>query len=488
MTAIISLVGRTNVGKSTLFNRLTGRKKALVHDRPGVTRDRREGTAVLFGCPFTVVDTAGLESGGALADSMWRQTQKALQMSEAVVFIVDARAGVTPLDKKTALTLRKIGKPVILAANKAEGRDVSVQDLYSLGFGEPLLISAEHGIGMSDLFEALSPYIKTEQPEGDDELPKEKRVRRKKKDDEEIDLTDETVKRENTADHVIDLAIVGRPNVGKSTLVNRLIGEDRMLTGPLAGLTRDSISIDWTYGGRALRLTDTAGLRRRAKVEDDLEKLSAADTKRAAFLAQVVVLVLDADAILDKQDLTIARQVLEEGRALIIAVNKWDAVRDKKQAMTILNDRVATSLTQVKGLKTVAISARTGEGLDKLMRAVFDVYEIWNSRISTGRLNRWLAKMTETTPPPLSATKRPIPLKYMTQVKTRPPTFALFSSNPEKLPESYLRFLIKGLGTDLKIDGVPIRIIMKKAKNPYEEKARAQRAANHTQRDKKRRR
>ena len=237
-----------------------------------------------------------------------------------------------------------------------------------------------------------------------------------------------------------------------------------------------------------MRLTDTAGLRRRAKVEDDLEKLSAADTKRAAFLAQVVVLVLDADAILDKQDLTIARQVLEEGRALIIAVNKWDSVRDKKQAMAVLNDRVATSLTQVKGLKTVAISARTGEGLDKLMRAVFDVYDVWNSRVSTGRLNRWLAKMTETTPPPLSATKRPIPLKYITQAKTRPPTFALFSSNPEKLPESYLRFLIKGLGTDLGIGGVPIRIIMKKAKNPYEEKARAQRAANHTQRDKKRRR
>lgn len=479
MTAIISLVGRTNVGKSTLFNRLTGRKKALVHDRPGVTRDRREGQAVLFGCPFTVVDTAGLESGSELADSMWRQTQKALQTSEAVVFIVDVRAGVTPLDKKTAQTLRKIGKPVILAANKAEGRDFSVQDLYSLGFGEPLLISAEHGLGMSDLFEALSPYIKTEQPEADDETPKEKRARRKKKDEPEIDLNDETVKEENIQNRVIDLAIVGRPNVGKSTLVNRLIGEDRMLTGPMAGLTRDSISIDWTYKGRALRLTDTAGLRRRAKVEDDLEKLSAADTKRAAFLAQVVVLVLDADGILDKQDLTIARQVLEEGRALIVAVNKWDAVRDKKQAMAVLNDRIATSLTQVKGLKTVAISARTGEGLDRLMQAVFDIYAVWNSRISTGRLNRWLTKMTEVTPPPLSATKRPIPLKYITQAKTRPPTFALFSSNPEKLPESYLRYLIKGLGQDLGIEGVPIRIIMRKAKNPYENRARPKDQEGH---------
>lgn len=471
MTAIISLVGRTNVGKSTLFNRLTGRKKALVHDRPGVTRDRREGEAVLFGCPFTVIDTAGLENGGELADSMWRQTQKALRASAAVVFMVDVRSGVTPLDKKTAQTLRKTGKPVILAANKAEGRDIALQDLYSLGFGEPVLISAEHGLGMSDLFEALSPYIKTEASEEKTDQSDEKKKRVRKK-EEEIDLTDETVQEEDLTDRVIDLAVVGRPNVGKSTLVNRLLGEDRMLTGPMAGLTRDAISIDWTYKGRRMRLTDTAGLRRRSRIEDDLEKLSAADTKRAAFLAQVVILVLDADAILDKQDLTIARQVLDEGRALIVAVNKWDAVKDKKQAMQILNDRISTSLTQVKGLKTVAISARTGEGLDRLMQAVLDVYAVWNSRISTGRLNRWLTAMTEQTPPPLSATKRPIPLKYITQAKTRPPTFALFSSNPEKLPESYLRYLIKGLAQDLKIEGVPIRIIMRKAKNPYENKKR----------------
>ena len=469
MKAVISLVGRTNVGKSTLFNRLTGRKKALVHDRPGVTRDRREGDAVLFGCPFTVVDTAGLENGGELADSMWRQTQKALEASAAVVFMVDVRAGVTPLDKKTAQTLRKTGKPVILAANKAEGREPAVQDLYSLGFGEPVLISAEHGIGMSDLFEALSPYIKQDDVE---DAPAEKRKRVRKK-DEDVDPNDETVAEEgNPDDRVIDLAIVGRPNVGKSTLVNRLLGEDRMLTGSMAGLTRDAISVDWTYKGRKMRLTDTAGLRRHSRVEDDLEKLSAADTKRAAFLAQVVVLVLDADAILDKQDLTIARQVLDEGRALIVAVNKWDTVKDRKQALQRLDERISMSLTQVKGLKTVVLSARTGEGVDRLMKAVLDVYAVWNSRIPTGRLNRWLMKMTEQTPPPLSATKRPIPLKYMTQAKTRPPTFALFSSNPEKLPESYLRYLIKGLAQDLKIEGVPIRILMRKAKNPYENKKR----------------
>lgn len=475
MTAIIALVGRTNVGKSTLFNRLTGRKKALVHDRPGVTRDRREGEAELYRVPFTVIDTAGLEPSGELAASMFKQTEKALEASDAVVFIVDIRAGVTPLDKEMIKALRKTGKPVILAANKAEGSGFPMHDLYALGFGEPVLISAEHGEGMYDLFQALSPYICSPKEEGEEEEEETgtRSRRRRKKEEEEIDLTDDTVVEENLDNRIIDIAIVGRPNVGKSTLVNRLLGEERMLTGPMAGLTRDSISINWEYKGRRMRLTDTAGLRRQARVEDDLERLSVADTKRAAFMAQVVVLVLDADAILDKQDLTIARQVFDEGRALIIAVNKWDIVKNKQEAINRLNERLETSFAQIKGLRTVTISARTGEGMDKMMQAILDIYGTWNSRISTGRLNRWLAGMIEQNPPPLSATKRPIPLKYITQMKTRPPTFALFSSNPEKLPESYLRYLIKGMARDLKMEGVPIRVYMRKAKNPYEGKSNA---------------
>lgn len=450
MTAIVTIVGRTNVGKSTLFNRLTGKKRALVNDRPGVTRDRREGDASLYTYPFKLIDTAGLEQTGDLQDLMWKQTEKALQQADVVLFLVDIRSGVTPLDKEAGKKLRKTNKTVILVANKAEGFSETPNELYSLGFGEPVLISAEHGLGMGDLFEVLKDYIVSENETIDENIPKKQE--------------------EKSIDDLIDISIVGRPNVGKSTLVNRLIGENRLLTGPMAGLTRDAISINWEFQGKKIRLTDTAGLRRHAKVTDDLEKLSVADTKRAILLSHVVVLLLDADGILDKQDLTIARQVIEEGRALIIAINKWDTVQNKKERISLLNERIESSLTQIKDIRTITISARTGEGLDKLMENILDIFKIWNTRISTGKLNRWLAEMVATTPPPLSATKRPIPLKYITQIKTRPPTFALFSSNPEKLPESYLRYLIKGLSSYLKIGSVPIRILMKKANNPYENK------------------
>lgn len=447
MTATITIVGRTNVGKSTLFNRLTGKKRALVNDRPGVTRDRREGDATLYTYPFKLIDTAGLEQNDALQDLMWKQTEKAIQQADVILFLVDVRTGITPLDKEAGKKLRKANKTVILVANKSEGFLEPPQELYALGFGTPVLISAEHGLGMGDLFEVLKEYI----------VPEETDKSNEKK---EVVFSDE----------LIDIAIVGRPNVGKSTLINRIIGENRLLAGPMAGLTRDAISINWEYHGKKIRLTDTAGLRRHAKITDDLEKLSAADTRRSILLSHVVVLLLDADGILDKQDLTIARQVIEEGRALIIAVNKWDIVSNKKERISLLNERIESSLTQIKDIKTLTISARTGEGLDLLMKAILDIYAIWNTRISTGKLNRWLAEMIATNPPPLSATKRPIPLKYITQIKTRPPTFALFSSNPEKLPESYLRYLIKGLSSYLKIGSVPIRILMKKANNPYENK------------------
>ena len=467
MTATVSLVGRTNVGKSTLFNRLTGRKRALVHDRPGVTRDRREGQGELYSFPFTLIDTAGFEpAGNQLTDAMWRQTKKALSASDVVLFIVDVRVGVTPLDRALVSHLRQIEKPVVVVANKAERETGFEQDLYALGFGDPVLISAEHGTGMGDLFEALAPYIRTREDENEPAADTKKRRGKK-----EVDLSDDAMPENKDApDRLIDLAIVGRPNVGKSTLVNRLLGQERMLTGDMPGLTRDAISSVFRFNGREIRLTDTAGLRKRTNVSDDLEKLSAADTKRAAFLAQVVVLVVEPDGLLDKQDLTIARQVMEEGRALIIAVNKADTVKDKKALSAAVEERISYALTQVKGLRVVTLSARTGEGTDVLMNAVLDVYAVWNKRVSTGRLNRWLSIMTATTPPPLSATKRPIPLKYMTQIKTRPPTFALFSSNPERLPESYLRYLVKGLAKDFGLRGVPVRIMMRKAKNPFERK------------------
>jgi GTP-binding protein len=447
MSFTVAIVGRPNVGKSTLFNRLVGRRQAIVDDRPGVTRDRREGAARFGGLEFTLLDTAGLEDAAdvTLEGRMMRQTDEAVAAADLVLFVIDGRAGATPVDHHFADWLRSRGKPVMLVVNKCEGASAAagVLDAYSLGVGDPIAISAEHGLGMSELFDALAPFAEDRSAEAD---------------------------KEGAADEddggPLRLAIVGRPNVGKSTLINRLVGEERLLTGPEAGITRDAIAVEWHWRDRPVRLVDTAGLRRKARVSDRLEKLSIDDTLRAVRFAEVVVLVLDARMMLERQDLTIARLVADEGRALVLAVNKWDLVRDTNAALATLNDRMQTSLSQVKGVPTVPLSALTGRGLDRLMTAVFDIYDIWNRRVPTGELNRWLEAVTDSHPPPLSAGRR-IRLRYMTQAKARPPTFAIFANKPADLPESYTRYLVNLLRDDFGLKGVPIRIVMRKGKNPY---------------------
>ena len=452
----VAIVGRPNVGKSTLFNRLSGRRVAIVHDQPGVTRDRREGRGGIADISFTLVDTAGLEDrrDDSIEGRMRRQTDQAIAEADVVLFLIDARAGVTPLDSHFAGHLRKGKTPLILVANKCEGKAGApgLYEVFALGLGEPVPVSAEHGEGLDGLYEALLPHAR--EHGGLDTLPPV---------DEET--PDEGV--EEAPERILQLAIIGRPNVGKSTLVNRLLREDRMLTGPEAGLTRDAIGIAWTYGGRPIRLVDTAGLRRKARVTESLERMSTGNTLEAIRMAQVAVLVMDAEAILDKQDLTIARLVVEEGRALVLAINKWDLVNDPEPALRRLRDRLETSLPQVRGLPAIPISAQTGKGIDRLMTAVTDIYDIWNRRIPTAGLNRWLAEMTERHPPPATEGGRHIRLRYMTQVKARPPTFALFTQRADELPESYTRYLINGLRETFGLTGVPIRLGLRKRANPY---------------------
>jgi GTP-binding protein len=470
MSFKVAIVGRPNVGKSTLFNRLVGRRLAIVHDRPGVTRDRREGQGGIADMSFTVIDTAGLEDdlhGVSMEGRMRKQTDRAIGEADVALFLIDARAGVTPLDAHFAAYLRRHPTPVILVANKCEGKAGApgLYESYQLGLGEPVPVSAEHGEGLDDLYEALRPYAEKHggfaQAEAEAAAPHE---------DDEIDDGDLRAAEEQAeAARPLSLAIVGRPNVGKSTLVNALLGVERMLTGPEAGLTRDAITVEWQHGGRVIRLVDTAGLRRRANITDQVEKLSTANTIEAIRMAHVVVLVMDAEAILDKQDLTIARHVIDEGRALVLAVNKWDQVPDREAAMARLRDRIDTSLSQVRGIPTVTLSALTGRGLDRLMDAVTQIYELWNRRISTAKLNQWLAEMTESHPPPAVAGGRRLRLKYMTQVRTRPPTFALFTQRADELPESYSRYLVNGLRDDFGLLGVPIRFGLRKRKNPYAE-------------------
>ncbi len=444
----VAIIGRANVGKSTLFNRLVGRKLALVHDEPGVTRDRRMHEAKLYDLTMEIIDTAGFEytTADSMEKRMWQQTQKAITEADVVLFLIDARDGLQPFDEHLARLVRQTGKPIILLANKCEGtlQANSIYDAYKLGFGQPIAFSAEHGIGLNDLYDALKEIAK--------DLPEE-----------------DNLHAEEEKDQPLYMAVVGRPNVGKSTLVNALLGDERMLTGPEAGVTRDAIATMWQYNGRSVQLVDTAGLRKHAKVDGDLEKLSAASTKKAVALAQVVVLVLDADGVLDKQDLTIARQVLDEGRALIIAVNKWD-IANREEVLQKLNYKLQTSLTQASGIPTVTISALRKENLDKLMRAVFKIFDRWNTRIPTSPLNQWFADVMSENPPPLGKNKRRIKLRYITQAKNRPPSFVIFSSNPEGLPDSYLRYLTNSLRETFDLGGIPIRINVRKTGNPYAEK------------------
>ena len=456
MTLTVAIIGRPNVGKSTLFNRLVGKRLALVDDTPGVTRDRRVGAARIGDLRFDVIDTAGLEEvfDDSLEARMRQQTELAVSESDVTLLVIDARAGLTPMDEHFANWLRSASASVILVANKCEGTAGmdGLLGAFRLGFGEPLAVSAEHGEGMGDLYQALKPYVE-EISDRDSGLGNI--------DDGEGEL-DPT--------RPIQMAIVGRPNVGKSTLVNRLIGEDRMLTGPEAGITRDAISIDWTYGDRPLRLVDTAGLRRRARVSDKVERLSGADSLRSIRFAQVVVLVLDADDMLEKQDLTIARQTIDEGRALIVVANKWDAVRNKEEALERLHDRVTKSLPQVRGVPVVTLSARTGQNIHRLMSAVFAIYETWNKRIPMAQLNEWLHHVTEARPPPLVSGRR-IQLRYATQIKSRPPTIAIWTSRPEALPDAYTRYLANGLRDDFDLPGIPLRLQLRRGKNPYAPKS-----------------
>ena len=442
----IAIVGKTNVGKSTFFNRLVGKKAAIVHDQAGVTRDRKEAKASLGDIRFKAIDTAGLEETSDLSKAMWKQTEKAIDDADIVLMMIDTRSGLNPLDMRLASLLRGIEKPVFLLANKCEGKEQHFisKEAYRLGLGDPIPVSGEHGLGMSDLYQALLPYF-----------PKE---------------TDE--KEEEISPYDLKVAIVGRPNVGKSTLVNQLLGENRMLTGPKAGVTRDAITVDLTWKDKKIQLVDTAGMRKQSKVGESLEKISVADAKHALNFAEVVIVVVDANNPLEGQDLLIARQVVEEGRALVIAVNKWDTVSKPKVLMNGIKEKLRTSLQQVKGVPVVTLSALTGQGVDLLMTEAFKIYTIWNKRVPTHKLNEWLQKMTEATPPPLASNGRRIPMRYMTQVGVRPPTFVIFSSTPDELPESYLRYLSNGLRKDYGLEGIPIRISMRKRNNPYAEKGK----------------
>ncbi len=455
MSFTIAIIGRPNVGKSTLFNRLVGQKLALVDDAPGVTRDRREGEARLGDLRFTVIDTAGLDEGakGSLTARMQEQTETAIGLADALMFVIDARAGLTPSDRAFADYARRADKPVILLANKSEGKhgEIGAMESYALGLGDPLQISAEHGEGMVDLYDALR-VLMPEPAEEDEEG------------DEEIAETDEEL-----AKRPIRVAVVGRPNAGKSTLINRLLGEERLLTSAEAGTTRDSIAVEITWNGRDFRVFDTAGLRRRSRIEEKLEKLSVADALRAVRFAEVVVLMMDTQNKFEEQDLRIADLIEREGRALVIAVNKWDLTEAKGGAISALRTEADHLLPQVRGAPLVAISGLMGEGVDRLMRAIEDAYAVWNRRVPTAALNRWFEQAVDANPPPAVSGRR-LKLNYITQAKARPPSFVLFCSRADAVPQSYLRYLVNSLREYFELPGTPVRISLREKANPFAHK------------------
>ena len=462
MSAKVAIVGRPNVGKSTLFNRLVGRKIALVDDQPGVTRDRREGEAKLGDLSFTIIDTAGLEEGdpASLAGRMRGQTEAALLDCDVVLFVIDARMGVTNADRHFAQALRRVDKPIVLLANKAEnaGGRAGALDAYELGLGDPIPISAEHGEGTSDLYEALRDLL----PDPTLSTPEDEEAEVELAEDEDGPPVDPT--------KPLRIAVLGRPNAGKSTLLNRILGENRLLTGPEPGLTRDSIGLSTQWRNRELKLFDTAGLRRKSRIEDKLEKLAVADAIRAVRFAEVVILLLDATIPFEKQDLTLAALAEKEGRAVVIGLNKWDLIENKSLAAQELRAEADRLLPQLRGVRVMPVSGLTGQHVDRLLEAVVETHEIWNRRISTSRLNRWLEPVIDGTPPPAVSGRR-IKIRYMTQPKSRPPFFVLFGNSVEKIPESYKRYLMNGLRETFAFNGVPIRLSMRGGGvNPYDAK------------------